>query len=297
MLPIIPEPVVTLHFEPFTELRCQLGESPVYDDRRDALFLCDIVTGQVHRIALTDGGITSWSFPPPVGSLGLAQSGRLVVALRSTVILFDPDTGAESEIADPALPPGHRLNDGKVGPDGAFWVGSMDDGPERQPVGTLYRVTAEGAVERKVEGLRTPNGLAFSLQGDRLYHSDSRGPWIDRWALDPRTGAISDRQRFITVDEAIGRPDGGATDMAGRYWSAGMSAGRLNCFTEDGELAGSWPTPAPAPTMPCFAGPDLRTLFVTSLVPAGAADHPLAGAVLMTVADTPGCPVERFRDG
>jgi sugar lactone lactonase YvrE len=29
-----------------------------------------------------------------------------------------------------------RLNDGKVGPDGAFWVGSIDDrGRNREPIG------------------------------------------------------------------------------------------------------------------------------------------------------------------
>ncbi len=31
----------------------------------------------------------------------------------------------------------NRLNDGKVGPDGAFWVGSMDERAPRQATGSL----------------------------------------------------------------------------------------------------------------------------------------------------------------
>jgi sugar lactone lactonase YvrE len=58
--------------------------------------------------------------------------------------------------------------------------------------------------------------------------------------------------------------------------------------------------PVPAPTMPCFGGDDMRTLFVTSLS-AGLGNellttHPLAGAILQLRVDVPGVPVGRFRD-
>ena len=49
-----------------------------------------------------------------------------------------------------------------------------------------------------------------------MFHSDSRGRWIDRWDFDPATGAISNRKRIADLDEATGRPDGGATDAEGR---------------------------------------------------------------------------------
>src|SRR3712207_9091319 len=62
-----------------------------------------------------------------------------------------------------------------------------------------------------------------------------------------------------------GRPDGGACDAEGFYWSAGVSAGRLNRFAPDGSVAQSHELPVPSPTMPCFGGPDFRSLFVTSL--------------------------------
>lgn len=292
---------MNLAFERVSDASCRLGESPVYDDRRDALFFCDIPERRLYCLRLTDMAVTNWLFDSEVGSLGLCQSGRVVVALRDRVVLFDPQSEAVTPVADvEADRPDTRLNDGKVGPDGAFWVGSIDDTPERRPIGTVYRVTAGGTVEAKIGGLRTTNGLAFSPDGRLMYHADSRGPWVDRWAFEARSGAISDRRRFADFDEARdGRPDGGATDAEGCYWSAGLGAGRLNRFGPDGTLIGRYPVPVPNPTMPCFAGSDLRTLFVTSLrrPEEDRVGSPLAGGLFRARSPVAGAPVARFRDG
>ncbi|MCR4283581.1 MAG: SMP-30/gluconolactonase/LRE family protein, partial [Bauldia sp.] len=171
-----------LAFSPINTVRCELGEGPVYDHRRNALWYCDIVGRKIHRHELGAGATREWSFPSEVGSLGVAQSGRLVVALRHTVGLFDPDTESFDEIAaiEAERGPDTRLNDGKVGPDGAFWVGTMDDRglPVREPLGSLYRVTRDGTVERKMEGVCVSNGLAWTPDGRTMFHSDSSGRWL-----------------------------------------------------------------------------------------------------------------------
>src|SRR3954471_19982588 len=100
----------------------------------------------------------------------------------------------------------NRLNDGKVGPDGAFWVGTMDDRAAKEPVAALYRVTADGKTERKITGLVVSNGLAWSGDGCMMFHSDSRACWIDRWAFDPETGHIAGRTRLRTLANEEGRP-------------------------------------------------------------------------------------------
>jgi sugar lactone lactonase YvrE len=296
---------VTIAFKPLLDVRFQLGESPVYDDRRAALWFCDIVGCALHMVALEGLELKTWTFPSEVCSLGLAESGRLVVALRDEVGLFEPDGGGFEGIARIALDPSEaRLNDGKVGPDGAFWVGSMiGSGDQRsgEPAGALYRVDAAGKVERKVGGIAVSNGLAFSPDGTAMFHSDSRGPWIDRWRFGRRSGEISGRQRIATPDEGTGRPDGGATDVDGCYWSAGVSAARLNRFSPDGRLLASYPVPVAAPTMPCFGGEGLRTLFVTSLRHGRSPElldrFPLTGSVLVAESPVAGVPVGRFRDG
>src|SRR5258705_528561 len=84
---------------------------------------------------------------------------------------------------------------------------------------------------------------SISPDGRTMFHSDSRAGWLDRWDFDPANGAISNRMRIADLDEAMGRPDGGATDINGDYWSAGISAQRLNRFAPDGRLIESYPVP------------------------------------------------------
>ena len=116
-----------------------------------------------------------------------------------------------------------------------------------------------------MEGTFVSNGLGWTADGEVMFFADSRGPWIDRWRFDRWTGTMSERTRFADLDEATGRPDGGSCDAESFYWSAGVSAGRLNRFAPDGTLVQAYDVPAPAPTMPCFGGPGFATLFLTSL--------------------------------
>ncbi|MCX5493394.1 SMP-30/gluconolactonase/LRE family protein [Kaistia dalseonensis] len=290
-----------LGLRPLVPTLYQLAESPVYDDRSHRLVFCDIVDNAVHAVDLATGEDRVWRFPSLVASLGLAESGKIVVALKDSVILFDPETGTSKTLASvEADKPSTRLNDGKVGPDGAFWVGTINEAADRAPIGGLYRVDAAGHVELKVDGIKCSNGLAFTADGRTMFHTDTRGPWIDRWDFDPATGAISGRTRIATPDDATGRPDGGAADVEGYYWSSGVSAARLNRYAPDGTLVESYPVPAAAPTMPAFGGPDMKTLFVTSLRQGRSAEqlaqYPLSGSVFIGAAPVAGVKVSRFRD-
>ena len=289
-----------MEFRLLADTRCIVGEGPVWDDRRRVLWFVDILAPAVHRIALDGSGFASWPMPKPVGSIGLGESGRLIAALRDEFAILDPDSGALTPFATlPADEPAtNRLNDGKVGPDGAFWVGSMDNRPEKEKVGNLYRVGGDGSVERKATGYGVSNGLAFSPDGRTMFHSDSRGPIIDRWRFDPATGAIADRTTIATLDLSVGRCDGAACDAEGFYWSAGVFGGYVNRFAPDGRLVESHRFPVPTPTMPCFCGPDLRTLVVTSLRERDLAaidKFPTMGSLFVAASPVAGTPVHRMR--
>jgi sugar lactone lactonase YvrE len=290
-----------LTFTCVADVKCRIGESPVYDERSNRLYFVDILARRLYALALADASLAAWTFESEVCSLGLAASGRLIIALRDTIILFDTATEARQVICQiEADIRETRLNDGKVGPDGAFWVGSMDDRPEKRPVGSLYRVDSAGKVERKVEGLIVSNGLAWTADGELMFHADSRGPWIDCWRFDRWRGEISERTRLAEPDEAIGRPDGGACDTEGCYWSAGVSAGRLNRFALNGTLVEAHDLPVPAPTMPCFGGPRFRTIFLTSLREGRSPEllerAPLSGGVFAADAAVAGPAPWRFLD-
>lgn len=275
----------------------QLLECPVWDAANERLLWCDIPVGEIHSLRPRDGARRTWTLPQPVCSFGLARSGRLVVAMADAVYLFDLESGVLTHLATLLSDyPRQRLNDGKVGPDGAFWVGAMDDGPDKKPISALYRVSADGGAERKLDGIIISNGLAWSADGTTMFHCDSRGPWLDRWRFDPATGAMSDRVRLRHFTNEDGRPDGAATDMEGGYWSAGVSAGCLNRFDRDGNLLSKMQLPVSAPTMPCFGGPDLRTLFVTSLRRADDGPNAMSGRLISLEVDVAGVPVPRFAD-
>jgi sugar lactone lactonase YvrE len=150
-----------------------------------------------------------------------------------------------------------------------------------------------------VGDLVVSNGLAWSADGRTMFHSDSKGQVVWAYDYDPGSGAVSERKVLARPTEEEGRPDGGATDEAGYYWSAGISAGVLNRWSPDGRLDRSIPLPCSNPTAPCFGGPDMRTVFVTSLrhdlPPEVLAAKPLSGGIFAVRVDVPGVPIGRFR--
>ncbi|HVL58143.1 MAG TPA: SMP-30/gluconolactonase/LRE family protein [Burkholderiaceae bacterium] len=277
-----------------------VGESPVWSARDEALYWVDIPQGLICRWQPRTGEQRSWRVPAAVGSIGLREQGGLVLAMRSGFHLFDLDTEQLTFLCHPEPDiPTNRLNDGKVSPEGRFWAGTMDDRPQREPTGSLYRLDADHRCTRLVDGIRVSNGLAWSPDGRTMYHSDSRGGAIFRHAYDPDSGALGPRETFASMLPEWGRPDGGATDEEGCYWGCGISAGRINRFSPSGELIGYVELPVTHPTMPCFGGPRLRTLYVTSLreglAPEALERTPQAGSIFALDPGVAGTPVARYR--
>jgi sugar lactone lactonase YvrE len=143
----------------------------------------------------------------------------------------------------------------------------------------------------------TANGLAWSPDGTKMFHTDSRQAFIDLWDFSAATGAIANRTRIATLTDAEGRPDGGATDIEGNYWSAGTSAACLNRFSPTGQLLGKVALPVPAPSMPCFAD---DWIYVTTLRGGRSADvlaaNPTMGGLFRFRAPVAGSPVALFAD-
>jgi sugar lactone lactonase YvrE len=285
-------------FELAWDSRCEVGESPVWDAAARRLIFADIPTGRLHVLSVDSGARVVWTLPEMVGSFGLCRSGRIIAALRHRVVLFDPRTGAVETLAGPVEEPEtNRFNDGKVGPDGCFWVGSMDDRPDKSPTGALYRVTPEGRMEKRYDGFTLANGLAWTPDGTTMFHACSVAGTIDAWDFDPATGRIGNNRRLATLTLEDGLPDGAACDAEGTYWSAGVFGSCLNRFSPRGELLAKIPFPVPTPTMPCFAE---DTLYVTSLWEgrdaALRAQYPTMGGLFRGPSPVRGAPIGLFAD-
>lgn len=273
----------------------QIGESPVWDAERQALWFVDILKPSIYLYDPKSGSVRSYKMPDLVASLGLASDGRLILAQSTDVCIFDPENEQFEFLATPEFnEPKNRLNDGKVGPDGCFWVGSMHDSYPRLPTGALYRINAQGQVSKELENIKVSNGLAWSPSGKILYHSDSSAGEIWQYTFDPIGGVISGGHLFARTTSESGLPDGAAIDAEGNYWSAGVTAGVINKFSENGSLVDVIPVPFYAPTMICFGGRDLKTVYVTSLS-TQKNGHKQSGGVISLRSDVPGVAVSRFQ--
>ena len=278
--------------------RCVTAESCVWNAIARRILYADIEGQRILAYGVDDGSRAAWDFPEPVGSFGLCRSGRFVVALRHRVVLFDPRSGKTVALTDEVdEPPTNRLNDGKVGPDGCFWVGSMDTRPLKEPTGSLYRVRPDGKIERRESAITISNGLAWSPDGRTLYHADSVPCTVNAWTFDAASGAASDRRLFAKLSVEEGKPDGAACDAEGCYWSAGVSAGCLNRLSPAGALVDKVALPVPAPTMPCFAD---EWLYFTTLRrrndPELLRKYPTLGGLFRLPAPVAGAPVGVFGD-
>jgi len=245
----------------------KVGESPAWDGRTGNLWFVDILAPAI--FCLHPGGkLDRYEMPAQVGCLGLCDNGLVVAGLKTGVHLLDPANGALELLCDPDEGRADsRLNDGKVGPDGHFWVGTRDEAAVQTGNARLYRIAPDGGVELVINGdMFTSNGLAWNLDGTRMYHSDSSGLMYQAFDFDVATGRLGPAERLHDFAPDEGRPDGAATDCEGCYWSAGVQAGRLNRFSPEGELFEIYRLPFKGPTMPCFGGPDLKTIYLTSLV-------------------------------
>lgn len=282
------------------DAKAKVGECPVWDEREQALYWIDIQGPDLHRFDPATGNTRSWKMPALIGSFALRERGGAIVALKTGIHFLHFASGGLTLVGAPeAHIPGNRMNDGKAGPDGRFWVGSMDDRwPDKAATAALYRVDTDHSIHRVVEGLICSNGLAWSLDGRTMYHSDSRLNFVCAYDYEPATGAVGRRRDLRYDPDELGRPDGGTVDSEGCYWICGVSAGRLNRFRPDGTLERSLQLPVPSPTNCIFGGPGYRTLYVTTKRyredPALLEAHPLMGGIFAVDVGVAGGPSARF---
>lgn len=268
--------------------RDRVGESPVWDAQAQALYWVDIEGRRIRRWDRLGDETRSWDLPERVGCIALAEDGRIVAAMESGIFAVTLGAPPQAElalvagIAHPA--PGMRFNDGRCDARGRLWVGTMVmDMSLAAPLGGLYCLDDRGLTGPYVEGLVTPNGLGFSPDGRTLYLSDSHPTVQKIWAFDfdLEAGTLSNRRLFVDMAPLPGRPDGAAVDAQGHYWICANDAGLVHRFAPDGRLVASLALPVSKPAMCAFGGPELSTLFVTSIQPAQVppAERAVSGAV------------------
>ena len=236
------------------------------------------------------------------GCIAPVQGGGLIIALRDGIYLAKTWGGPLQRLAiAPYDTTQLRFNDGKCDAQGRFWAGSLYE-PKDQALGVLYMLDAQGLhpmVGGAKDGVVTANGLAWSPDGCTAYWADTAAHQVRAFDFDVGSGQLSAGRVFHQMtpkpagwawgntapDMPLygGRPDGAAVDSEGCYWSAQYEGHRLLRLSPSGQVLAEVRTPVPCPTMPCFGGPDLKTLFITTSRQGRSASelaqHPQAGGV------------------
>lgn len=262
-----------------------LGEGPLWCSDAKAFYWLDIIGKAVHRLRWPSLQHDRFTLPEMTGCMALRDDGALALALPHGLYRFDPaDESLSLMVEYETDEQGRRSNDGTVDRQGRFWFSTVSlEGWREKPTGRVYCCDRTGKVHFVRDGLWMPNGMAAAADGKTFYLSDSFAEVRKIWTvdLDAEQVAIGDQRLFFDTAGRPGRPDGAAIDEDGCYWMAGVSGGELVRLTPDGAVDRVIEVPVSHPTKPCFGGPDLDLMLVTSLDPAAAGADPIA-------ADAPG---------
>ena len=281
--------------ELFIDSRCELGEGVFWHPLQERLFWFDILNKTL--FSATAGGIMvdRFTFDTVVTAAGVIDADNLAIASAAGIYRLELSTDTREIIAPlEADRPGNRSNDGRVGPAGGFWIGTMSmKDPAHTPSGALYQVRGAD-VTKILDGIHIPNATCFSPDGRTAYFTDGVTRTLRKVAIDKDSGLpVGPWQDFAKVD-APAEPDGAVVDSEGYVWNAQWGAGTVIRFAPDGKVDRVVKVPVSRPTCPAFGGKDLKTLYITSaregLSAEQLAQEPLAGGVFSIDVDVPGLP-------
>lgn len=282
-----------------TDARAKLGESPIWSASGQVVYWIDIPGQQLFRTTPDGSKTDRWDLPSRPGMIAERRSGGLIIALADGIYGFDPESGALEHLVPLEADDGdNRANDGKCDAMGRLWIGTLNDIDSNLGTGRFYRIDPDLSVTLYEDQLDVPNGLAWSPDDSIMYRTDSHSGIVSACDFDVAAGKRSNARTFFRFNrEKEGSVDGAAMDIEGCYWTVLYRGSKLIRVDPDGTVIQSIDLPTSQPTMPCFGGPDMSSIFVTTSSMMSADDllrQPLAGALLRIEVSVQGHAVHSF---
>jgi sugar lactone lactonase YvrE len=278
---------------------CKLGEGSLWDVEQQVLYWVDIVDNKVCMFDPKNRSNLAFDVGESVGTVVVAHSEKLVLALRTGFAWLDRTTGRVTRIHDPEADLADtRFNDGKCDPQGRFWAGTMVEAGPRERA-ALYCLGPDLSVNKHLDGVTVSNGLVWSRDGRTFYYIDTPTHRVDRFDFDGASGTLGQRQMAVQVARELGAPDGMAIDENDRLWIALFGGSRVICVDPcSGRIEFEVKVPATNVTSCAFGGRQLDDLYITTarvgLSPERLAAEPLAGSLFRAKVPARGVPAARY---
>jgi sugar lactone lactonase YvrE len=293
-----------------SEVRCiapvgdRCGEAATWEEDENVLYWTDVNRFLIHALDARTNAVRSWLFDEPVVALSLTKDrDELLVALGSQLILWNRKTDARRNHGFRCSGwPDVRLNDGRAGPGGEFWIGSMANNVGRQGEaneaiagkGELYRVIRSAPPKLFKDKLGISNTVAWSPDNRVFYFGDTMKNTI--WAYDYDVSAMTiSRERPFFSGFSRGHPDGSAVDSEGYLWNCRFGGGCVVRVAPDGTVDRVVEMPVRNITTCTFGGSDLRTLYITTASILTDQSDRLAGSLFALDVGVPGAAAFRAK--
>lgn len=269
-----------------------VGECPLWDDRRNLLYTIDIRGKLVRCYDWAKKCYSQRTYDQEIGCIALTESGDLLLAMVNGVYI-DRGDGALIPFSKPKKMMGRRFNDGKVGPDGRFYVGTTD----YHGAGAFYCLDCDGRMELLFENVGCSNGIDWDLSGKVMYYCDSPQKKLEAFDFDPINGTLFGRRTIMPFPLESGEFDGMCVDSEGMLWVAVWGAGCvLKIDPVAGRVIDRFDFPVKRTACTAFAGPRLDTLILTSAAYQSENDgEDLAGCTFSAHVGSDGLSVRRFK--
>src|SRR5438445_1254783 len=210
-----------------------LGEGPIWID--DSLWFVDIKSQRIYCHVPGSDVLRKWETPESVGWVLPAQRGGLIVGLQSGLHRFDPVSGHFDRLTHvDAHFPANRLNDAAVDTDGHIWFGTMDN-EEAKATGRLYRWDGAQHIDTGAAPVVITNGPAIAPGGKLLYHVDTLGRRVIRYAIGLDKVLLAE-EVFLSFDASDGYPDGAVCDAEGGLWLGFYAGWEARRYSAEGLL-------------------------------------------------------------
>ncbi len=270
-----------------------LIEGPVWDPAK-GLYFSDVMNGGVFLLDHADRTTQVVARRRGIGGMALHADGGIVVGGRDISWIAADGTTTKTLLGNDVTPEAVGFNDLTTDAAGRIYVGSLAYkvfGGEPVRPGHLHVIDLDGSTRTISDGVMLTNGLGVSPDGKRLYHSDARAPHVRVYDVKA-DGSVGPWRVFADLGpDRV--PDGLKVAADGSVWVADAHGSRVAVFEPDGRHRKDVPVPLPMVTSVCFAGADMRDLYVVTGSRGGPKEN--CGTVFRTRVDVPGLPLAPAR--